>query len=246
MTGAGRNGGEGGWNCDLSEDTRYMRILSITKSLYLMIPHLYARHLLVVYQFLCNTSIDVFPVSISIYLILSTVSVCFSPATPSYRPHPHGWGLGTWAGDKLPSLLCLPFLRASSKGRISLCTWKLMPDSLRDRRGARNFESRESTIDTQSSTLKTSTKRTLSWFDIPDWQRDNEYILSGYRRWVLGHQQATAKIHSNHTPSGCRTAGLGVPSRCLDVRSLRFLMLAGWPKLLLFRSPQWNRCDIFT
>ena len=26
--------------------------------------------------------------------------------------------------------------------------------------------------------------KTLTWREIPEWQRDNEYILSGYRRCV--------------------------------------------------------------
>ena len=27
---------------------------------------------------------------------------------------------------------------------------------------------------------------TLTWHEIPAWQKDNEYILTGYRRWVGG------------------------------------------------------------
>ena len=28
------------------------------------------------------------------------------------------------------------------------------------------------------------TNKTLTWLEIPEWQRDNEYILTGYRRCV--------------------------------------------------------------
>ena len=30
----------------------------------------------------------------------------------------------------------------------------------------------------------TTDARTLSWHEIPAWQKDNEYVLTGYRRWV--------------------------------------------------------------
>lgn len=34
-----------------------------------------------------------------------------------------------------------------------------------------------------SSTLESPPKsRTLTWKEIPDWQRDNDYILTGYRQ----------------------------------------------------------------
>ncbi|OJT07491.1 hypothetical protein TRAPUB_1676 [Trametes pubescens] len=26
--------------------------------------------------------------------------------------------------------------------------------------------------------------KTLTWLELPEWQRDNEYILTGYRRYV--------------------------------------------------------------
>ena len=28
------------------------------------------------------------------------------------------------------------------------------------------------------------TSKTLTWLEIPEWQRDNEFILTGYRRCV--------------------------------------------------------------
>jgi hypothetical protein len=59
-----------------------------------------------------------------------------------------------------------------------------MPDTLRDRRGVlnRQFDSGESTVDMLSPKRNASAKLTLSWLDIPEWQKDNEYILTGYRR----------------------------------------------------------------
>ena len=42
---------------------------------------------------------------------------------------------------------------------------------------------------------KQSASRTLTWTEIPEWQRDNDYILTGYRQWVvvflftIGHLQ---------------------------------------------------------
>jgi hypothetical protein len=57
---------------------------------------------------------------------------------------------------------------------------------------------------------------TLSWREIPAWMRDNEYILSGYRRLVVTVIWAdggmlTLDVLESRIPS------LGVSSRYLDV-----------------------------
>jgi hypothetical protein len=43
-------------------------------------------------------------------------------------------------------------------------------------------ESIRESIDSAVEEIKT--KLTLSWHEIPDWMKDNEYIITGYRRWT--------------------------------------------------------------
>ncbi|KAG8813991.1 hypothetical protein FRC17_001342 [Serendipita sp. 399] len=42
-------------------------------------------------------------------------------------------------------------------------------------------EEQNSTIETAKAIKRETIRRLLNWNEIPDWQRDNEYILSGYR-----------------------------------------------------------------
>lgn len=40
---------------------------------------------------------------------------------------------------------------------------------------------------------------TLTWHEIPAWQKDNEYILTGYRRWVtLAHERDLGNLHDQY------------------------------------------------
>ena len=48
----------------------------------------------------------------------------------------------------------------------------------------RNRAAREA-VEPIKSTLAKPLKKTIAWADLPDWRRDNEYILDGYRRLVL-------------------------------------------------------------
>lgn len=38
---------------------------------------------------------------------------------------------------------------------------------------------------THTSTPGKAQSKTLTWLELPEWQRDNEYILTGYRRYVF-------------------------------------------------------------
>ena len=55
----------------------------------------------------------------------------------------------------------------------------------------RSSSLRQRQYDTSGSVEKPDTpeidqrRLTLSWWEIPAWMQDNEYILSGYRRLVL-------------------------------------------------------------
>ena len=39
-------------------------------------------------------------------------------------------------------------------------------------------------------------RKTLTWLEIPEWQKDNEYILSGYRRCVCADPEGDAHMIS--------------------------------------------------
>lgn len=71
-----------------------------------------------------------------------------------------------------------------------------------------------------------SRARTLSWDEIPGWQKDNEFILTGYRRQVLGSQSgsggppgASETVLTGGALAGYRTAGLDARTLSLGVRT---------------------------